>query len=80
MCYLSRDPGQTLPAKDASPRMFQRAAPKGDGPVLAQNSNWRDWGQGRHRAASHILRSPTLIAMMQAANLREGNNVSACEG
>src|SRR5512133_1360339 len=29
---------------------------------------------------SPILRSSTLIAMMQAANLREGNNVSTCEG
>jgi len=34
----------------------------------------------QHRATSPILRSSTLIAMMQAANLREGNNVIACEG
>jgi hypothetical protein len=34
----------------------------------------------RHRAASPILRRSTLIAMMQAAYLREGNNVIACEG
>ena len=29
---------------------------------------------------SPSLRSSTLIAMMQAANLQEGDNVSACEG
>jgi hypothetical protein len=34
----------------------------------------------QHRATSPILCSSTLIAMMQAANLREGNNVIACEG
>jgi hypothetical protein len=34
----------------------------------------------QHRAASPILRSSTLITMMQAADLREGNNVIACEG
>jgi hypothetical protein len=34
----------------------------------------------QHRATSPILRNSTLIAMMQAANLREANNVSACEG
>jgi hypothetical protein len=43
-------------------------------------SIWRDWGQGQHHAASPILRSSTLKAMMQAANLREGNNVIAREG
>jgi hypothetical protein len=34
----------------------------------------------QHRAASPILRGSTLIAMMQAADLREGNNVIACGG
>jgi hypothetical protein len=31
-------------------------------------------------AAACISRSPTLIAMMQAANLQEGDNVMACRG
>ena len=35
-------------------------------------------GRDNQRATSPILRGPTLIAMMQAANLREGNNVIAC--
>jgi carbamoyl-phosphate synthase L subunit-like protein len=49
--------------------------------ALAQNSIWRDWGRDKqHRATSPILRSSTFIAMMQAADLREGNNVTACEG
>jgi hypothetical protein len=34
----------------------------------------------QHRAASPILRSLTIVAMMQAADLRERNNVIACEG
>ena len=34
----------------------------------------------QHRAASPNLRGSTLIAMMQAADLREGNDVIACEG
>ena len=48
--------------------------------VLAQNSIWRNRGQRQHRAASPILRGSTLIAMMQATDLREGNNVIALEG
>jgi hypothetical protein len=35
-------------------------------------------GRDNQRATSPILRGPTLIAMMQAADLREGNNVIAC--
>jgi hypothetical protein len=35
-------------------------------------------GRGKQRAASPILRGSTFIAMMQAANFREGNNVIAC--
>jgi len=34
----------------------------------------------QHRAASPISRSSTLIAMMQPAHLREGNDVIACGG
>jgi hypothetical protein len=34
-------------------------------------------GWDKRQAASPILRGSTLIAMMQAANLREGNNVIA---
>jgi hypothetical protein len=34
----------------------------------------------KQRAASPILRGSTLIATMQAAELREGNNVIACAG
>jgi hypothetical protein len=37
-------------------------------------------GNKQERAASPISRGSTLIAMMQAADLREGNNVIACEG
>jgi hypothetical protein len=38
--------------------------------------------EGREQSAgpSPILRGSTLIAMMQAANLREGNYVVACAG
>jgi hypothetical protein len=32
----------------------------------------------KRQAASPILRGSTFIAMMQAANFREGNNVIAC--
>jgi hypothetical protein len=35
-------------------------------------------GRDKQRAASPILRGSTFIAMMQAANFREGNNVIAC--
>jgi hypothetical protein len=37
-------------------------------------------GIDKQGAASPILRGSTLIAMMQAADLREGNNVIACGG
>jgi hypothetical protein len=37
-------------------------------------------GRDKQRASSPILRGSTLIAMMQAADLREGNNVIACAG
>ena len=37
-------------------------------------------GWDKRQAASPILRGSTLIALMQAANLREGNNVIACGG
>jgi hypothetical protein len=37
--------------------------------------------EGRDKqATSPILRGSTHIAMMQAANLRDGNNVIACGG
>ena len=49
--------------------------------VLAQNSIWRDLGRDKqHLADSPISRSSTLIAMMQPAHLREGNDVIACGG
>jgi hypothetical protein len=48
--------------------------------VLAQNSIWLDGGQGQESRRLGILRASTLIAMMQAADLREGNNVIACGG
>ena len=34
----------------------------------------------KQRGASPILRGSTFVAMMQAANLREGNYVVACTG
>jgi hypothetical protein len=34
----------------------------------------------KQRGASPILRDSTFVAMMQAANLREGNYVVACTG
>ena len=37
-------------------------------------------GRDKQRAAWAISRGSTFIAMMQAANLREGNNVIACAG
>jgi hypothetical protein len=37
-------------------------------------------GIDKQGAASPILRGSTLIAMMQAADLRQGNNVIACGG
>jgi hypothetical protein len=37
-------------------------------------------GDKQERAASPISRGSTLIAMMQAADLREGDNVMACGG
>jgi hypothetical protein len=40
-------------------------------PVLAQNSVRDKW-----RAAACISRSATLIAMMEAANFREGNDIA----
>jgi hypothetical protein len=49
--------------------------------VLAQNLIWPKLRARDHqRAASPILRSSTLIAMMRAADLREGNYVVACAG
>jgi ABC-type uncharacterized transport system substrate-binding protein len=51
-----------------------------DRPVLAQNSIWRDGGRDGQRPALPISRRSTLIAMMQAADLREGDNVMACGG
>ena len=35
-------------------------------------------GRDKQQAASPILRGSTLMAMVQAATLREGNNVFAC--
>jgi hypothetical protein len=37
-------------------------------------------GKGQASATSPFLRGSTFIAMMQAANLWEGNNVMACRG
>jgi hypothetical protein len=37
-------------------------------------------GKGQASATSPFLRGSTFIAMMQAANLSEGNNVMACRG
>ena len=37
-------------------------------------------GRDKQRAASPILCGSTLITMMQAADLREGNYVVACAG
>jgi hypothetical protein len=47
-------------------------------PVLAQNSFGAIEDRDKQRAASPILRGSTLIAMMQAANFQEGNNVITC--
>src|SRR5262249_15005180 len=48
--------------------------------VLAQNSIWRNRGQRQHRHASPPTRRSTHITMMQATDLREGNNVIARAG
>ena len=49
-------------------------------PVLAKIQFGAIEGEDKQRAASPILRGSTIIAMMQAAGLREGNNVIVCGG
>ena len=46
--------------------------------VLAQIQFGAIEGRDKQVSTSPILRGSTFIAMMQAADLREGNNVIAC--
>jgi hypothetical protein len=67
--------GQSAVAKEQQLQMQQDPAASETSGRQAVNS----FRRARLRREG-VEDNSTLIAMMQAANLREGNNVSACEG